>query len=66
MKDLTKVSKKNVFYSHIYKDKELAHEFLFGADYECFARLVQTRFKLTPKQWQEVLAEWEQKEEILA
>lgn len=62
-KDLTNLSSSDLFYDNIYP--ELSREFLFGNKYEVFAQQVQSKFILTPKQWEEVLQQWEQKESIL-
>lgn len=53
-----------IFYPLIYPI--LSQEFLAGESYSKFADLVYDRFKLTEKQWTEVLQEWENKEEILS
>ena len=52
-----------IFYPLIYPI--LSQEFLVGESYDKFSSLVYDRFKLTEKQWGEVLEAWESKEEIL-
>ena len=56
-------SNKDIFYSIIYP--LYAKDFLFGNDYETFAKLVQERFILNPIQWEYILNHWEEKEQIL-
>jgi len=53
-----------IFYTFIYK--VFANDFLMMNNYEEFAKLVQTQFILSPLQWDEVLKEWEEKENILS
>ena len=56
-------SKKDIFYKIIYPI--YAKEFLFGSNYENFAKMLQTKFILNPEQWQYILEHWEEKESIL-
>lgn len=58
------------FYCLIWHDlvrhhKDLALEFLTGPSYEVFAERLQQLYILTPEQWEEVLAAWAEKEDIL-
>ena len=61
--NLTKVYKTKVFAEYIYP--VFAKEFLFGSDYEAFAKIVSDCFVLTSEQWECILIEWEFKESIL-
>ena len=56
-------SKKDIFYKIIYPI--YAKEFLFGSNYENFAKMLQTKFILNPEQWQYILEYWDEKESIL-
>ncbi len=53
----------DVFYKIIYP--LYAREFLFGDNYEEFASLVEQSFLLNETQWENILREWEFKEDLL-
>lgn len=65
MQDLTQFGT-DVFYKVIYKNKQNALDFIMSNDYEAYAKQLQTRYKMNPEQWEFILNEWEQKEEILS
>ena len=56
-------STKDIFYKIIYPI--YAKEFLFGSNYENFAKLVQSKFILNPIQWELILEHWQEKESVL-
>ena len=53
----------DIFYEKIYP--LFPKEFLFGNDYEEFAKLVSSTFVLNSQQWEYILEHWEDKENIL-
>lgn len=53
----------DIFYEKIYP--LYPKEFLFGNNYEKFARLISTNFILNEEQWEYILEHWELKETIL-
>lgn len=52
-----------VFYKYIYPMS--AREFLFGVKYDEYAKFIGAKFILHPEQWEEVLMQWEFKEDML-
>jgi hypothetical protein len=62
--NLKNIEKTKVFSKYIYP--VFAREFLFGSDYDLFALHIGRYFILTPEQWECILIEWEDKEQILS
>jgi hypothetical protein len=56
-------SKEDIFYKIIYP--LFAREFLFGTNYEVFAKSVSNHFILNNEQWEYILEHWELKEYLL-
>ena len=56
-------SKEDIFYKILYPI--YAKEFLYGSNYEVFAKTISERFILNLEQWEYILEHWEQKENIL-
>jgi len=55
--------KSDIFLKWIYP--LYAEEFLFGDNYEEFAKLISMMFVLSPEQWEYILEWWELKESTL-
>ena len=59
--DLSRISGE-VFYKYIYLS--FADQFLLGSNYVHFAEMVQEKFILNEAQWEQILSEWEKKEDL--
>jgi hypothetical protein len=53
---------RDIFYSHIYP--LYAKEFMFGSNYEEFAKLLSSNFIFNDIMWEYILDHWEHKESL--
>ncbi len=63
-RNLKNIHTSKFFYGYIYP--VFPKEFLFGNDYETFAKLVSEHFILNQEQWESVLNQWDIKEMLLS